>query len=209
MLVGFTVGDTTEVGESEGAGEGAQVGNRVGIAEGLLIGLNDGDVEGVLGKADGKELGLAVGLFTGILDGDLITGNRVGGFVGLQVGLFEINNVPSSLAPAINVDGLYVTSHEAVGDSDCSSDKSEGNSDGIFVGPRVGRHEGLLCAGDLEGLGSLLGACVGLTVMLAFMLMTTCTPPLTKEVPGADAVDDPMTRSLNVSPFTSAPLMRM
>ncbi len=95
------------------------------------------------------------------------------------------------------------------GTIDSTSDESEGNSDGIFVGPRVGRHEGLLCAGDFEGLGSLLGACVGLTVMLAFMLVTTCTPPLTKEVPGADAADDPITRSLNVSPFTSPPFMRL
>ncbi len=55
---------------------------------------------------------------------------------------------------------------KTAGTIDATSDESEGNSDGIFEGPRVGRHEGF-CAGDLEGLGSLLGACVGLTVMLA------------------------------------------
>ena len=95
-----------------------------------------------------------------------------------------------------------------VADIDGSSDESDGNFDRYIKGSRVGRNDGL-CEGGFEGLGSLLGACVGLTVMLAFMLVTTCTPPLTKEVPGADAAEDPITRSLNVSPFTSPPLMRL
>jgi hypothetical protein len=80
-------------------------------------------------------------------------------------------------------------STEAVGDVDGSSDKSKGNSDGIFASPLVERYEGF-CADYFD---------VGLTVMLAFMLVTTCTPPLTKEVPGADAAEDPMTTSLNLS----------